>query len=280
VTWHRETLFPHVAASYEVDRVLYQGRSGFQDIVILENATFGRMMVLDGVTQTTERDEFIYHEMMAHVPLFAHGAASRVLIIGGGDGGLLEEVLKHPVERVTQVEIDPDVIEISKRFLPSICRGAYDDPRTDLVVGDGFKYAAETENRFDVIMVDSTDPAGPGEILFGRPFYGHCRRILNPGGILVTQNGVPFMQGRELTTSYRHFKALFADAAAYVAAVPTYSWGFMALGWAALSPDYRALDRATLERRIAKVGATTRYYNGECHLGAFMLPRYVRELLA
>jgi spermidine synthase len=280
VTWHRETLFPHVAASYEVDRILYQGRSDFQDIVILENATFGRMMVLDGVTQTTERDEFIYHEMMAHVPLFAHGNARRVLIIGGGDGGLLEEVLKHPVERTTQVEIDPAVVDIAKRFLPSICGAAYDDPRTDLVLGDGFKYVAETDNRFDVILVDSTDPTGPGEILFGRPFYENCKRILNPGGILVTQNGVPFMQGAELTGSYRHFKALFADAGCYVAAVPSYSWGFMALGWAACATGYRSLDQATLDARIAKVGPRTRYYNAESHVGAFLLPQYVRDLLA
>lgn len=280
MTWHQETLFPHVAASYEVGRVLYRGRTGFQDVVILENATFGRMMILDGVTQTTERDEFVYHEMMAHVPLFAHGTARRVLIVGGGDGGLLEEVLKHPVERATQVEIDPEVIELSKRYLPSICGRAYDDPRTELVVGDGFEYVAETENRFDAILVDSTDPAGPGAILFGRPFYEHCKRALNPGGILVTQNGVPFMQGGELTQSYRHFKALFADAGAYVATVPSYSWGCMALGWAALATGYRQLDRATLERRIAAVRPETRYYDAECHQGAFLLPRYVRDLLA
>ena len=280
MTWLSEQLHEHVRTHYQVNEVMYFGNTGFQDLVIFENQKFGRMLALDSVIQTTERDEFVYHEMMAHVPLFAHGSAKRVLIIGGGDGGVLREVLKHPVEAVTEVELDDGVVEVSKKFLPSISAGAYDDPRTNLVIGDGAKFLAETDEKFDAIMIDSTDPIGPGTVLFSCEFYADCKRCLTERGILVTQNGVPFMQSDELTTSVGHFRALFADAWCYLATVPTYVNGPMALGWASLDQNARTVDLDTLRSRYDALGITTKYYNPEVHQAAFALPNYVRALIA
>lgn len=279
MTWFTEHLHQHCGQTLKIDEILYEGRTPFQDAMIFRNGTFGKVLVLDGVVQTTEGDEFIYHEMFSHVPIVAHGAVRNVLIIGGGDGGLLEEVLKHPVESVTEVELDPGVVEIARTHLRSICGDAYEDPRTDLVVGDGAKYVAETEKRFDVVMVDSTDPVGPGAVLFSREFYANCKRCLTPGGVLVTQNGVPFVQPGELTDSVGHFRALFADGSAYVISVPTYAEGFMALGWATDDAGLRRLDMDTIAARWAKAGIRTRYYNPETHAAAFALPTYIRELL-
>jgi spermidine synthase len=153
--------------------------------------------------------------------------------VGGGDGGLVEEVLKHPgVERVTIAELDAGVIDFARTYLPELSRGAFDDPRVSIVLGDGADFVATTSRRFDVVVVDSTDPIGPGAALFTAAFYAGCRRILRPGGILVTQNGVPFFQPDELVSSVRSLAGLFADATCYLAAVPTYVGGSMAFGWA------------------------------------------------
>jgi len=277
--WFEEAIHAHATQKLEITEILYSSDTELQKIVIFENPTFGRVMTLDDVVQVTEGDEFIYHEMMAHVPILAHGAVRDVLIVGGGDGGLLEEVLKHPVERATMVEIDRSVVDLARRYLPSICKGAFDDPRAELVIADGAHFVAGTDARYDVVLIDSTDPVGPGEILFQREFYAGCKRCLKPGGILVTQNGVAFVQGEELTSSWRHFNALFADAAAYAVAVPTYIWGFMALGWASDDPAHRRRPLATIEKRHAAAGLDTRYYNPEIHLGAFALPTYMKELM-
>src|SRR5690606_23586133 len=161
--WADETLYPFYRQSLSVDRLLYDSKTEHQRIRVFENARFGRVLTLDGIVQTTEGDEFIYHEMLAHVPILAHGSARRVLIIGGGDGGMAREVLRHrSVERVTMVEIDAGVVEFAKKYLPNLSAGAFDDPRLDLVIADGAAYVAETDERFDVIIVDSTDPIGPG----------------------------------------------------------------------------------------------------------------------
>lgn len=237
-------------------------------------------MMLDGITQTTEADEFIYHEMLSHVPIFAHGAASRVLIIGGGDGGMLREVLRHPgVERCTMVEIDPSVVALSKEYLPNHSDGAFDDPRADLVFADGAVFVKETTETYDVIIVDSTDPIGPGEVLFQDTFYANARKCLNAGGILVTQNGVPFMQPDELKNTVSHLKHLFADASCYLATVPTYVGGPMALGWATDEPAHRKIDLAVLEERFKKAGFKTRYYTPAVHKAAFALPVYISDIV-
>ena len=279
--WRVEQLHADFQLGLKADKVLYDSETEHQRLVVFENETFGRVLTLDSVVQTTEKDEFIYHEMLAHLPLFAHGAAKKVLIVGGGDGGMLEEVLKHPgVEKVTQVEIDAGVIDFSKQYLPSICRDAYDDPRLDLVIADGADFVAKCEERYDVAIVDSTDPVGPGEVLFTDTFYGKAKTCLAPGGILVTQNGVPFLQGGELTNTMRAFKALFADAACYLATVPTYAGGPMAFGWGTDDPAKRQVSLETLEQRYKEAGIAMRYYNPAVHLGAFALPTYIADLIS
>lgn len=196
-----ETLYDPLGQSFRIDKLYYEQKTEHQHLMIFHNAFLGRVMTLDGVVQTTERDEFIYHEMMAHVPMFAHGNAKKVLIIGGGDGGMLREALRHKnVEQVTMVEIDGAVIEMSKQWLPNHSQGAFDDPRANIVIADGMDFVRETEMRFDVIISDSTDPIGPGEVLFSNDFYAQCKRILNPGGVMVTQNGVPFFRSMKSGT--------------------------------------------------------------------------------
>ena len=280
--WFHETLHPGLRMGIEADSVLFDSETEHQRLVIIENRELGRVMLLDGVVQTTEADEFIYHEMLAHVPILAHGHAKRVLIIGGGDGGMLEEVLKHPmVEHVTMVEIDRAVTELAKQYLPNICGDAFDDPRTELVIADGVKFAAESDQTYDVVITDSTDPIGPGEVLFTEGFYASCRKRLKAGGILVTQNGVPFLQAEELRGSMTKLNALFADATCYLAAVPMYVGGTMAFGWASDDPAHRQVALATLEERYRGAGLAgrTRYYTPAVHQAAFALPPFVEQLI-
>ena len=277
--WMRETLHADHAQSLRVGKVLYDSETEHQRIRVFENGFYGRVLTLDDVVQTTQADEFIYHEMLTHVPILAHGSARRVLIIGGGDGGMAREVLRHSaVEQVTIVEIDAGVVAFSKQYLPTLSNGAFDDPRLTLVITDGAEFVRSTADRFDVIIIDSTDPIGPGEVLFTDTFYGRAKRCLNPGGILVTQNGVPFQQGDELTNTMRAFKALFADWGCYLATIPTYAGGPMAFGWGT-DGEAGSLDVATLTQRYAASGITTRYYTPEVHKAAFALPGYVAALM-
>ncbi|SNS56468.1 polyamine aminopropyltransferase [Antarctobacter heliothermus] len=277
--WMREQLHDHYAQSLTVDKLLYDSETDHQRLRVFENGTFGRVLTLDDVIQTTEGDNFIYHEMLTHVPILAHGAAKRVCIVGGGDGGMAREVLKHAsVDHVTMVEIDAGVVDFSKEYLPMLSQGAFDDPRLDLVIADGAAFMKTTQGGYDVIIVDSTDPVGPGEVLFTDTFYGHAKRALTPGGILVTQNGVPFLQGDELTNTMRAFQALFDDATCYMATVPSYAGGPMAFGWGT-DGDARAVPLEVLQERFAKAGILPDYYTPEVHKAAFALPGYVLKLM-
>jgi len=275
-----ETLYDAYGQRFDIDEVCFENRTDHQHLLIFHNAKFGRVMALDGVVQTTERDEFYYHEMMAHVPLFAHGQPRRVLIIGGGDGGLLREVVKHAgVDHVTQVEIDAAVVEMAKTWLPNHSRGAFEDPRFHLVIDDGAEFVRTAADTWDVIMIDSTDPIGPGEVLFSDTFYGQCVRLLAPGGVLVTQNGVPFMQLDEVHRTAAAFRELFADWHFYGVAVPTYIGGMMTLGWASQDPALRQLSTETLTQRFRDAEIATRYYTPAVHAGSFALPRFVEEAI-
>ncbi|MEJ5060949.1 MULTISPECIES: polyamine aminopropyltransferase [unclassified Pseudomonas] len=273
-----ETLYEGYGQRFRMEKLLHEVRTEHQHLVIFENPRMGRVMALDGVIQTTEADEFIYHEMLTHVPILAHGDAKRVLIIGGGDGGMLREVAKHGnVEHITMVEIDGTVVDMCKEFLPNHSNGAFDDPRLNLVIDDGMRFVATTTEKFDVIISDSTDPIGPGEVLFSENFYQACHRCLNEGGILVTQNGTPFMQIEEVKTTAGRLRSLFPDWHFYQAAVPTYIGGSMTFAWGATNTAYRKLSRETLQQRFADSGINTRYYNPEIHIGAFALPQYVLQ---
>ena len=282
--WIAETLFDDLGfrMSYQVNKVLYEMQTEHQHLVLFEHAFFGKILMLDGATQITKGDEFIYQEMMSHVPLFAHGQAREVLIIGGGDCGIAEEVLKHKsVKRLTQVEIDPAVVEFSKEHFPEFTGPVFADRRFESVIDDGMKYVARTERRFDAIIVDSTDPQGPGKVLFSQKFYAACKRCMNKGAVLVTQNGVPMFQPGELASSVAKFRSLLADGTCYVAAIPTYIGGHMAMGWASDDRRLRQTSVKTLAARYRKAGTfPTRYWTPEVHAAAFALPRFIADVVA
>jgi spermidine synthase len=266
---------------FRVDKVLKEVKTKRQHLLIFETPYFGRVLVIDGVVQTTEKDEFAYHEMLSHVPILAHGKVKRVLIVGGGDGGVLKQVLRHRgVTSVTVVEIDETVIELCEEYLPSISEGAFKNPRTNLVVDDGFSYLAETTNSYDVIIVDSTDPFGPGETLFTEQFYNNCHSRLKMNGILVSQNGVPFIQEQEFVSSYNRLQNIFKDTTFYLTVVPTYVGGYMALGWASDFEAHRWVTRDDLAARYRKAGLTTRYYSPDIHKASFVLPPFITEMIA
>jgi spermidine synthase len=277
----QETLYDAISQDFRIDRMYFEQKTGHQHLMIFHNAMLGRVMTLDGVVQTTEADEFIYHEMMAHVPIFAHGRARRVLIIGGGDGGMLREVLRHEaVEHVTMVEIDSAVIDMAKEFLPNHSAGAFDDERAHIVIADGMDYVRETDDRFDVIISDSTDPIGPGEVLFTDDFYAQCKRILNAGGVMVTQNGVAFFQLDEVKTTSKRMGQHFSDQTFYSAAVPTYYGGVMTFAWGTDNTDLRAVTLDELQVRYENAGFKTRYYSPQVHIASFALPQYIVDALA
>lgn len=279
--WIEETLHDGFRVRLKADKVLFDSQTDHQQLIIFENEDFGRVMMLDGVVQVSTKDEFVYHEMMAHVPLFAHGQAKNVLVVGGGDGGVLREVLRHPeVEHATLCEIDRGVIDLCREHFPDISGGAFDDVRTEVIIANGTKFVAETDNRFDAILVDSTDPIGPGAVLFTQAFYADCKRVLAPGGVLVTQNGLPFLQAGELRDSLGHFRELFNDAYAYMATTPSYFGDAMAYGWASDNESLRQCAVGDIEWRYAAAGAfQTHYWNPQVQVAAFALPNYVQDLV-
>jgi spermidine synthase len=274
-----EGLHSGVNLALNVEKVVYREKTELQDLMIFENSQFGRVMSLDGAVQTTEKDEFIYHEMFVHVPVLAHGKVSRALIIGGGDGGAARQLMKHRNIAVTMVDIDRTVVELSKKYMPSISGGAFDDPRLDLIIADGCKFVRETDEKWDVIIIDSTDPHGPGEVLYTQEFYADCKARLANGGIIITQNGVPFVQEEELKTSYDRLGSLFKDVSFYLAAIPSYVGGVMAYGWATDEPDHRKVSLSRLVARFVEAGITTDYYTPEVHLAAFALPLHIQKIL-
>ena len=281
--WLNETLYPGWGQRFEVLRTLAREQTPFQDIVIVETRSHGRVLVLDGNIQITEADEFVYQEMIAHVPLLAHGDARRVLIIGAGDGGVLRRVLQHrTVEQAVMVEIDEAVIRLSRQFLPQISGDAWNDPRAEVIVGDGIAHVAgAAAGAYDVIIVDSTDPEGVGEALFTEQFYRDCARVLGPDGLIVNQSGVPFMQADELRETSLRRALSFPHVTAYVVAVPTYVGGFMTLGLASRRSGIGDVSSATLAARAHAAGilGTTLYWSPEVHAAAFQLPPYIARSL-
>jgi spermidine synthase len=275
--WLTDVGGPGFAHIYRVEEELYSGRSDFQLVRVIRNSDFGRMLVLDDAVQTTERDEFIYHEMLAHVPLLAHPAPQRVLIIGGGDGGLLEEVLKHPLRAAVMVEIDRDVVEVTRRFLPAIPGRAFDDPRTRLRIGDGIRYVQEAEETFDVILVDSTDPKGPAIGLFAEEFYAAARRRLAPGGLIAVQSGSPLYQQDLIRMVRTHLSRVFPHTATFLATVPTYPGGLWSFTIGATAGPPARVPETDLVRRTAGFGL--QYLTPATFGAAFIVPPFLaREL--
>ncbi len=278
--WIEETFHPHWRVRLKADKVLHEVKTEHQHLVIFENETWGRVLMLDGVCQLTTSDEFVYHEMMAHVPLMALSKPRRVLVVGGGDGGVMREVLKHPsIETATLCEIDRSVVDLSLEHYPEIAGGCFDDPRCDLVIADGLKYVAETTKKFDAIIVDSSEPIGPSAVLHTPEFFADCKRALKEGGIFVTQNGLPFLLPEHLAGTTRALGGLFAKVAPYLCTQPCYFGGPFALNWASDDAGHLDMSQKKLTRRQAKRAIVTRYWTPAVHTAAFALPAYAQKVV-
>nr|VFK66190.1 MAG: spermidine synthase [Candidatus Kentron sp. UNK]VFK71797.1 MAG: spermidine synthase [Candidatus Kentron sp. UNK] len=273
--WFTELDKEGAGLSLKVSRVIYSTVSNFQRIDVMETEEFGKALVLYGSIMLTEKDEFVYHEMISHVPLMAHPAPSRVLIIGGGDGGALREALKHDrVEAVRVVEIDPQVVETCQRFFPGVASG-FGDPRADLVYDDGARFIANTQEKFDIVVSDSSDPIGPAEVLFQQSFYRDAFDALAEDGIFVAQSESPLFHADHVRRIYKNLRAVFPTVMMYLAHIPTYPsalWSF-----AFCSKRYHPLDDFRPE--FANIPGL-QYYNADIHRGAFALPNYVKALLS
>ena len=276
--WFSERHTKGVKFSIKVDRQLFTGHSEFQRIDIFDSKEFGRFLALDGYMMLTEKDEFIYHEMIVHVPMAVHPNVKKVLVIGAGDGGVIRELCRYEtIETIDMVEIDELVVEVSKKYLPTTAC-CFDDPRLNIYYQDGLKFVRTKENEYDLIIVDSTDPFGPGEGLFTKEFYGNCFKALNERGIMVNQHESPFYQDDAVAMQRAHKRIVesFPISRVYQAHIPTYPSGHWLFGFA--SKKYHPIKDFQKTKWNAR-GMQTRYYNTGIHVGAFALPNYVEELL-
>jgi spermidine synthase len=263
--------------SFKVQKTLFSDRSRFQKVDIVKTESHGLMLINDGRVMLTERDEFVYHEMIAHVPLFVHPDPKRVLVIGGGDGGTVREVLKHKqIERVLMVEIDEMVVQACREYLPSVSY-ALDDPRLELRIDDGIKFVMDTREKFDVVIVDSTDPIGPATPLFNEPFYKGVAEILEPDGILITQAESPFYDQQVQKSMLSNQRPYFNKLHMYLYTTLTYPGGLWSFSFASKGPcPIKDFEPA----RVEKSGIRTQYYNPGIHRGSFLLPNFTIEKLA
>lgn len=276
--WFTEKHTANVNFSIKVDRQLYAGQSEFQRIDIFDSPEFGRFLTLDGYMMLTEKDEFIYHEMIVHVPMAVNPLAKKILVIGGGDGGTCRELLRYPtVESVDLVEIDELVVEVCKKYLPQTA-GCFSDKRLHFHFEDGLKFIRHCENLYDLIIVDSTDPFGPGEGLFTKEFYGNCYKALKEDGIMVNQHESPFYaeDAYAMQRAHKRIVESFPISRVYQAHIPTYPSGHWLFGFA--SKKYHPVK--DLNRvKWNTLGLKTRYYNTQLHAGSFALPNYVEEMM-
>ncbi|MDM5299780.1 spermidine synthase [Bacillus pumilus] len=271
--WYTEKQTKNFGITLKVNKTLHTEQTDFQHLEMVETEEFGNMLFLDGMVMTSEKDEFVYHEMVAHVPLFTHPNPEHVLVVGGGDGGVIREILKHPsVKKATLVDIDGKVIEYSKQFLPSIA-GKLDDPRVDVKVGDGFMHIAEANNEYDVIMVDSTEPVGPAVNLFSKGFYAGISKALKEDGVFVAQTDNPWFTPELITTVQRDVKEIFPITKLYTANIPTYPSGLWTFTIGSKKYDPLAVE----DSRFFEI--ETKYYTKELHKAAFVLPKFVSDLI-
>lgn len=276
--WFTEKHTKHVQLSIQVDKQLYSGQSDFQRIDIFESPEFGRFLTLDGYMMLTEKDEFIYHEMMVHVPMAVHPNVKKVLVIGGGDGGTVRELIRYPyIEEIDLVEIDEEVVTACKAHLPQTACG-FDDGRVKCFYEDGLKYIRKFVDTYDLILVDSTDPFGPGEGLFTKEFYGNCFKALKEDGIMVNQHESPFYKEDAYAMQRAHKRIVesFPISKVYQAHIPTYPSGHWLFGFA--SKKYHPIKDQDIAR-WKSYELQTKYYNEQLHAGAFALPNYVEEML-
>ncbi len=269
--WFTEKQTPSLALSCLVKSTIYREKTKYQDLAILDTVEYGRMLTLDGIIMTTEKDEFFYHEMITHVAMHTHACPEQVLVVGGGDGGTVREVLKHPtVSRVVLAEIDEGVVNAARKYLPTLSQGL-SDPRVEIRITDGILYVREHPGEFDVVIVDSTDPIGPGEVLFTREFYQDVAKALKDGGIMVAQTESPVNNKNLIQKIHRNLQGIFPLVRLYLGPVPTYPSGLWSYTICSKGPDPVAVPD---EKFLA---LETKYYTPEVHRSAFALPLFVKE---
>jgi len=271
--WLKEMQIPDAAMTYKVKETLVRKKTQYQDLAIVDTESLGRMLVLDGIVQTTINDEFVYHEMIAHIPLFTHPNPKKVLVVGGGDGGSIRETLRHPsVEKAILCEIDGDVVCECKKYLPEISH-ALDDPRCEVIIGDGIKYVKEHKNEFDVIIVDSTDPFSIAEGLFGGNFYKDIFGALKEDGMFIAHTESPFFLPDIVKKAFSDAKAVFPVTKMFMAGIPTYPGGYWSFTVGSKKYDPSKADTSKIPNM------KMRYYTKELHTACFVLPQYVRDLI-
>ncbi|MDI9418939.1 MAG: polyamine aminopropyltransferase [Firmicutes bacterium] len=276
--WFTEDYTPNVKFSIKIREKLVDLKSQYQTIAVYDTHDFGRVLVIDGYLMLTEKDEFIYHEMITHVSMAVNPSIKDVLVVGAGDGGTVRELTRYQtIERIDMVEIDRQVVEVCRKYLPQTA-GKLDDPRVRLFFMDGVQFAADKAGEYDLIIVDSTDPLGPGEGLFTRSFYADCHRALKDQGILANQIGGPYYPDdiQAVQNAYRKIKSVFPVARVYQANIPTYASGHWLFGFASKGLDPVQDLKADVWNSL---GLHTQYYNTKLHLGGFALPNYVKQLL-
>ncbi|WP_425805739.1 polyamine aminopropyltransferase [Desulfitobacterium sp. Sab5] len=277
--WYTEQHTDNVRFSIRVDKPLFTGQSEFQRIDVFNSKEFGTFFTLDGLMMVTEKDEFIYHDMIVHVPMATNPKIKNVLVIGAGDGGTVRELTRYvTIESIDMVEIDKMVVDVCREYLPqTACK--LDDPRVHLYFEDGLKFVRSKEDIYDLIIVDSTDPFGPGEGLFTKEFYGNCFKALKEDGILVNQHESPYYDSyaKSMQRAHKRIREFFPVCRVYQAHIPTYPSGHWLFGFA--SKKYDPLTDID-EQAWNRLGLKTKYYNTEIHKGSFALPNYVKELLA
>jgi len=272
--WYTEKQTPNHGITSKITQTLHTEKTEYQDLAVIDTVQFGRMLVLDGMVMTTGKDEFVYHEMISHVALNTHPNPENVLVIGGGDGGAIREIVKHPkVKKATLVEIDSRVIEVSKQYLPEIAAALTNNPKVEVKVEDGIKYIAESENRFDVILVDSTEPVGPAVGLFALDFYKAISRALKPDGIMVAQTESPFFNADLISRVFKDVSSVFPITKLYLVNIPTYPSGLWSFTMGSKKYDPEQVD----ESKIPEMD--TKYYTPKIHKSVFRLPRFVENLL-
>lgn len=283
--WFREELYSDYCQMLKVSEVFAQkttrdkkGRP-LQKLLILETPRFGKVLALDGIIQLTEADEKYYHEPFVHIPLLSHPQARNILIIGGGDGGILRELVKHQVDSIDLVDIDREVIKFTRKYLPDFSKEAWQDPRLKIHIEDGAKFVKKTKKRFDVIIIDSPDPVGPAKSLFQTSFYLDCKRILSQDGILIRQTGSSILQPEEMPSSFRQMEELFPEVQCFLTAVPTYVGGYFTFVGGSLKKGLFKKSLRHLQQRFQKLKIETGWYSPQMHRSSMILPRELQSSL-
>ncbi|MFQ6083677.1 MAG: polyamine aminopropyltransferase [Candidatus Aminicenantia bacterium] len=268
--WIKENHSPYHGLFFEVNKTLYAEKSPYQKIEVIENKFFGKVLFLDGLIMTTEKDEFFYHEMITHPALVTHPAPKEILIIGGGDGGALKEVLRYSIEKVILVEIDQKVIEVSKKFFPQLAF-SFEDERVEIIFADGADYVKSSDRHFDIVIIDSSDPVGPAKVLFRKEFFKILKHRLNQNGIIVAQTESPFYHLETIKELSSIFREIFSIVKFYTCPVPTYPAGFWSFVFLSENIDPFQIRR--------EPPSSLKYFNLEIHRAAFSLPNFLKQAL-